>query len=182
MIRCEERVVSATEDAPQAGAQEPEQRAGVCVLSADQLAQIEDHAKATYPDECCGVLIGTPGERIVVASVQPASNRSADGKRDRYEIDPEEILHLAHAGEKEEHEVVGFYHSHPDHPPAPSPTDVARAWPAYAYLIIAVDAGERAETRAWVYDEDSKRFREQPIVVEDNPSGASYELAADLGD
>jgi proteasome lid subunit RPN8/RPN11 len=182
MIGYEEHVVAATEDAAPAEPEDEQPRVGACVLSAKHLAQIEEHAKATYPDECCGVLIGTPGEKLVVASVHPATNRSVDGKRDRYEIDPEEILHLAHAGEEEEHEIVGFYHSHPDHPPAPSLTDVSRAWPAYVYLIIAVDGGERAETRAWVYDEDTKRFYEQPIVVEDNPPGASYDLASEVGD
>jgi proteasome lid subunit RPN8/RPN11 len=181
MIWYEERGVGVIEEASAGEPREPEPRVGGCVLSARQLRQIEDHAKETYPDECCGVLIGTPGERVVVASVHQATNRSVDGKRDRYEIDPEEILHLAHAGEEEEHEVVGFYHSHPDHPPTPSATDIARAWPAYVYLIVAVEGGERAESRAWVYDDDSKQFYEQPIVIEERPPDSSYDLA-DVGD
>ena len=161
---------------PTAQAQPAAPDLGECVLSPEHLAYIEQHASDTYPEECCGVLIGKPGRRVKVAMVRPAANRTANGKRDRYEIDPGEILHLAQIGEKLRCEIVGFYHSHPDHEPVPSASDLARAWPAYAYLIIGIDAEDSAQTRAWIYDEDTHQYYEQPIVLDPDPLGVEAGL------
>ena len=134
---------------------------GVCELNAWHLGRIEGHAKRAYPEECCGILVGARrGDRVTIHAARPAVNLSRNGKRDRYEIAPDLILRVARASEKDGHEVVGFYHSHPGHAPAPSATDAARAWPGYVYVIVGVNGGGRAETRAWEYDEESGRFQE----------------------
>jgi proteasome lid subunit RPN8/RPN11 len=141
------------------------------ILSPEHLAQMEQHAAEAYPEECCGVLIGKPGHCVRIALVRAATNRAEDGRRDRYEIDPVEILHLAQLGEEHLCEIVGFYHSHPDHDPMPSATDMARAWPAYVYVIVGVTAHERANAKAWVYDDEAKRFNEQAMALDPDPFG-----------
>jgi proteasome lid subunit RPN8/RPN11 len=135
------------------------------VLSAEHLVQLERHARQTYPEECCGVMVGQPGETVSVCSVHPTENLSSTRLHDRYEVDPREILKLDRAAEQRGLEIVGFYHSHPDHPPAPSATDVESAWPGYVYLIVAVAEVGEARVTAWTFDEKHGRFREHPIRV-----------------
>ncbi len=141
----------------------------VVVLTAAQRSQLVEHARNAYPEECCGILIGVRGNSSVVCSVHAARNREAVRTRDRYEIDPRQILKLDHAADSEGREIIGFYHSHPDHPPVPSPTDGEFAWQGYVYLIVAVTEGGETELRAWSYEEEQRRFRECPIELSDGP-------------
>jgi proteasome lid subunit RPN8/RPN11 len=152
---------------------------GALGLSRDQVARVEEHARAAYPEECCGVLVGWRGERTVVLSVHPAGNRSALRARDRYQVDPRQILQLSRGAEGEGREIVGFYHSHPDYPARPSAIDAAQAWPGYVYLIVGVGAATEIETRAWSYDESLGEFRECPIVLD---PGAGQPSAAPGGE
>lgn len=135
------------------------------VLPPEQAAQIQEHARETYPEECCGVLIGRPGPRPAVCSAHPAENCHAERTCDRYEVEPREILRLDRVAESQGEEILGFYHSHPDHPPRPSPTDVEYAWPSYVYLIVAVTKQGHTEMKAWSYDERLHHFRECPIEL-----------------
>lgn len=149
-------------------ARAPEQPAcgsgsGAVLLSAEHLAQLEHHARQTYPEECCGVMVGQPGETVSVCSVHPTENLSSTRLHDRYEVDPREIVKVDRAAEQRGLDIVGFYHSHPDHPPAPSATDAESAWPGYIYLIVAVAEAGKAQVTAWMFDEERGRFRELPI-------------------
>ena len=145
----------------------------VVVVSGSHLREIQDHARETYPAECCGILVGRRrDEPIWVTAVHPAVNRRAHAAHDRYEIDSQEILRIDHAAADRGEEVVGFYHSHPDHPALPSPTDATQAWPAYIYLIAAVAAHEDGEVTAWTYDDQRQRFIEQPLRVRTQAPGA----------
>lgn len=132
-------------------------------ISDKQLAHVEEHARAVYPEECCGMLVGARSDGTVALSVDSTPNLHRARARDRYEVDPSEILRVGRAAERQGQEIVGFYHSHPDHPPCPSAGDTERAWPGYVYLIVGVGAGGRTETKAWTYDEGVREFREQPI-------------------
>jgi proteasome lid subunit RPN8/RPN11 len=102
----------------------------------------------------------------LVCSVHPVENTNAARRRDRYELDPREVLRLDKLAESREQEMVGFYHSHPDHPARPSATDATHAWPGYVYLIVGVSGDGDTETRAWLYDDKSQLFRESPVQVE----------------
>jgi proteasome lid subunit RPN8/RPN11 len=134
-------------------------------LGREHLLQIEEHAARAYPEECCGLLVGARKAGIEVHDVQAAANLNQERARDRYQLDPREIHRADVASEKEGFEVIGFYHSHPDHPAAPSPTDAELAWPGYVYLISSVSARGAGETRAWRFDEETGRFDELPMVV-----------------
>jgi proteasome lid subunit RPN8/RPN11 len=105
------------------------------------------HAAEHYPEECCGILLGDPGERRVVMAV--AGRNTAEERRHRYVIEPLDILRADNAGREKGLEIIGFYHSHPDHPAAPSRTDLELAWPDYVYVIAAVTAAGGGELRAW---------------------------------
>ena len=122
------------------------------VLTHDQVQALREHAAACYPEECCGFLIGRElDRRAVIESVIPAKNRHVGDRRSRYEIDPMEFLRIDYRL-PEELQILGFYHSHPDHPPRPSPRDMEEAWPGYVYLIIRVDGGAPGDMQAFRLD------------------------------
>lgn len=135
-------------------------------LGENHLDEIRRHGERDYPYECCGLLVGRFGEggRKTVAELFPISNaREEEAKRRRFLIRPEELL----AGERRARslglDVVGFYHSHPDHPAAPSQYDLEHAWPTYSYVIVSVREGRAADLTSWEQDADRSRFNPEEI-------------------
>jgi proteasome lid subunit RPN8/RPN11 len=137
-----------------------ERRDGVVKLRPAELERMREHARSSYPAECCGVLTGLRGGETAIRGVHPTENRRHTRRHDRYQVDPREILRLDRAAESRGEEIVGFYHSHPDHPAAPSATDAEHAWPGYVYLILSVQRGKPTRITAWSYDEERHAFRE----------------------
>lgn len=131
-------------------------------LKRDTIQPLLDHAVASYPREACGLLLGVSTETgITVTRAVPLPNAmAAESQRDRFAIDPREMLawerRAASAGEA----IVGIFHSHPDAPARPSAFDLEAAWPGYVYVIASVSAGKIVETRAWRLDEDGTAFGE----------------------
>jgi proteasome lid subunit RPN8/RPN11 len=119
-------------------------------------AALRDHGQAAYPKECCGLLIGRDeGEDVVVTQVLPSVNLDPDGGARAFEVDPELILtwHKRLRGTPER--IVGHYHSHPNEPALPSPTDLERAWePGMIWLILSVGRGKLTELGAFRYVEE----------------------------
>ena len=137
------------------------------VISARDLETAGQHAAATYPDECCGVLIGRILEdSTVVERLLSADNERDDSRHNRYLINPETVL----AAHKEARalglDVVGYYHSHPDHPARPSEFDREHAWPGVSYLIVSVEKGSVADARSWRLTDDREKFDEEAIEKE----------------
>ncbi|MGH9361904.1 MAG: Mov34/MPN/PAD-1 family protein [Thermoanaerobaculia bacterium] len=134
------------------------------VLRPSDLAAVERHAADDYPEECCGVLLGRPdGERLRVERVVPAANERRESRGNRFVIGPETVLAAQRAGRGEGLEIVGYYHSHPDHPAHPSDFDRENAWPGVSYLIVAVTDGKPSEVRSWRLADDRGEFIEEPI-------------------
>jgi proteasome lid subunit RPN8/RPN11 len=137
-------------------------------LATGVLEQMQRHARATYPDECCGFLIAAAdaprpdGARRVLA-VEPAPNEFAGERRRRFVIRPEELRAAEQRREGTDRVVVGFYHSHPDHPARPSQFDQEHAWPWYTYLVLAVTPSSVPAIGAFELDADSRTFREVPL-------------------
>lgn len=123
-------------------------------------ARLRAHAEAAYPEECCGVLLGrTDGDGIHVTDLFPVENRDPDARERRYLIGPGDYLRAERSAEADGLDVVGFYHSHPDHPARPSATDLAEAtFPGFIYTITAVERGRAAATTAWRLADDRHRF------------------------
>ena len=128
------------------------------------------HGEDTYPLECCGVLLGQlqNGSRTV-AQVVRCGNTRADRPRDRYQIDPKELIAIQRQAARQNLDIVGFYHSHPDHPAQWSKTDLAEAhWLGCSYVITAVETGVAARTNSFVLagpNEDEKRLEVEDINV-----------------
>lgn len=133
------------------------------------LAQLHRHAEAAYPEECCGVLLGQlGGEDGRIDALVPVENRDADERTRRYLIGPADYLRAEREAERQGLDVVGFYHSHPDHPACPSATDLAEAtFPGFVYTITAVAHGRATATSAWRLADDRARFRPVPLSIPD---------------
>jgi proteasome lid subunit RPN8/RPN11 len=110
---------------------------------------IIEHIKGCYPHEACGILVGK--ERLVKIAYS-TKNIVKDRARDRYEIDPKDFIEIDRKASENNLEIIGFYHSHPDHPSLPSQFDKERAWPDYIYLILAISRNGNIEEKAWVFN------------------------------
>ncbi len=146
-------------------------------LSSTHLQAIQAHAQSTYPEECCGLMVGrVTAEGNVLASVVPVENVWAPGvddgfpelasKRKRYWIAPEVMLAEMRQAREQDLAIVGIYHSHPDHPAIPSECDRQYAWPQYSYLIVSVHQGQAVDYQSWNLD-DHDQFQPEPILAVD---------------
>jgi proteasome lid subunit RPN8/RPN11 len=140
------------------------------ILAPDAHTALRRHGEEAYPEESCGVLVGRFCDRgSVVDSAIRCKNLRHDSPRNRYAIDPKELVGIQREARGGGLEIVGFYHSHPDHPAQWSSTDLAEAhWIACSYVITSVASGKAAETRSFRLEGswDDKRFVEEEIVLE----------------
>ena len=128
------------------------------------LQTITRHGEASYPEECCGFLIGhADGGTTVVERVLSVGNERQESRHNRYLISPETVLAANKEARALSLDVVGYYHSHPDHPARPSEFDRDHAWPGLSYLIISVQGGKLADTRSWRLSDDRERFEEEAV-------------------
>ena len=132
--------------------------------------QLRGHGEETYPHECCGILLGkADADALHVHELIRAGNTRTDSAHNRYNIAPQELIAAQRQARKSGLDIVGFYHSHPDHPAQWSPTDFAEAhWFGCAYVITAIEKGHAAVTNSFLLTgttEDDKAFTNQPIVV-----------------
>ena len=128
---------------------------------ADEIRRAGERA---YPAECCGVLAGRVGEVKEVVQLVPTSNRRTDDPH-RYLISPDDLRQIDVELHSLGLEVLGCYHSHPDHPAVPSAFDTEQAWPWYSYIIVRVDRGRAAELTSWVLDDDRSTMHPESVDV-----------------
>ena len=137
------------------------------VFSDLQAGQIAREAAAAYPNECCGIIFGIEkgGERLV-SRLEAVPNVFDPKERfHRFSISPKQLMDADRAAAERKELVLGFYHSHPDHPAQPSEYDREHAWPFYSYVIIAVSGGQPGEMKSWQLNEASEQFEWQGIAV-----------------
>jgi proteasome lid subunit RPN8/RPN11 len=155
---------TAETDAPAA----PEARAPAATalaVSAADMEAIGRHAVRTYPEECCGFLLGEErGGTTRVDRVVPAANERQDSRHNRFVMSPETVLAAHKEARAAGLSVVGYYHSHPDHPAEPSEFDREHAWPGLSYLIVAVRRGQVDRARSWRLRDDRERFAEEYLA------------------
>jgi len=129
------------------------------------VAEIGRHARETYPEECCGALIGeVSGDAARIRRVERLTNTSVEERGRRYLVSPEEYERVERAAEKDGLSLLGFYHSHPDHPPVPSEFDREHALPFFHYVVMAVSQGEPGEARSWTLSADRGVFEREELV------------------
>ena len=129
------------------------------------------HGEETYPHECCGVLLGkSDPEGNIVREIVRAGNTRTDSAHNRYNIAPQELVKIQRQARGLGLDIVGFYHSHPDHPAQWSPTDFAEAhWLGCSYIITSVEKGKAALTNSFLLSgtaEDNKKFEDESIEIE----------------
>ena len=126
---------------------------------------IRRHGEETFPHECCGALIGT-GDRVTAAVALP--NTTEEGPRRRFLVRAADYRIAEVQARELGGELLGFYHSHPDHPARPSQFDLDHAWPNFAYVIVSVMSGVARDMTVWFLQEDRSRFDEGSLNGDEN--------------
>lgn len=146
-------------------------------ISAELAAKIGEHGVETYPYECCGALLGRDlgftekddsdargqGLSREILGLYPLVNRRDDSPRNRFSVTGEDVREAEKSASAQGLEVIGWYHSHPDHPARPSEYDRDHAWPWYSYIIVSVRAGVAKEMTSWRLKDDRSGFLEEKI-------------------
>jgi proteasome lid subunit RPN8/RPN11 len=132
------------------------------------LLEIWDHGERTYPEENAGLILGTVnGEERRVSKLLPLENKSqSETRHNRYLIQPEDMMVGEQEAEKLALEILGVFHSHPDHPAEPSEFDRQWALPWYSYLITSVDLGQALESRSWRLKDDRTQMIEEVLKIQ----------------
>jgi len=142
---------------------------------------IFNHAQSTYPEECCGVMLGEISSNCkTVVEVIPTKNawsqetasnfQDSDpnhSKKRRYTIAPQEMLQLQKSAREKNLNIIGIFHSHPDYQAIPSEFDRISAWEEYSYIIVSVQKGQAGDINSWILD-DNHQFQQEEILVMGN--------------
>jgi proteasome lid subunit RPN8/RPN11 len=152
-------------------------------ISHDLSERIRRHGAETFPHECCGALLGRDSAAVGSGNSQesgtprevldlfPMVNRRDDSPRNRFAVTPDDVRDAEKAARQHGLEVVGWYHSHPDHPARPSQFDREHAWPWYSYIIVSVMSGAPAEMTSWRLNDDRQDYSAERIEIR-NSAGA----------
>lgn len=133
-------------------------------ITRQALDEIGGHAGEGYPNETCGMLIAAPGNGLVTRT-RRVRNIVVDRARDRYEMDPRDQIRIQRECDRDGLEIVGYYHSHPDHPAQASVTDSNRSWAGPVYLIVSCVRGKMVDANAFVAEQDGGPMRPEPLDV-----------------
>jgi len=141
-------------------------------LNAELAEKIRRHGEETYPHECCGALLGR--DAVLELGVEkpreifelfPLVNRRSDSPQNRFSVAPQDVIDADRAAQGRGLDVVGWYHSHPDHPAKPSEYDREHAWPWYSYIIVSVANGAAGEMTSWRLQDDRAGYTPERIEV-----------------
>jgi proteasome lid subunit RPN8/RPN11 len=133
-------------------------------IPGDLIQEIRAQGAEAYPEECCGVLLGEADQGSkVVRSARRFENRSTESRERRYYVGPEAYREAEAWARSHGLDVVGIYHSHPDHPARPSEYDREHAWPWYSYLIVSVERGRPSDFQSWVLADERDRFDAEEV-------------------
>lgn len=136
-------------------------------MSPATFQQLQHQGEAAYPEEGAGLILGLDtGDKKLVTKLVMLDNSREDGTRhNRYLLSPEDYLQGETEAARLGVEVLGVFHSHPDHPNAPSEFDRENALPAFTYIITSINAGKASGSRSWHLREDRSSFDEEPIEI-----------------
>jgi len=148
-------------------------------ISGHLAEKIRLHGAETYPHECCGALLGRDGSAMAgtdpekdkltpsreIVALFPLVNRRDDSPRNRFSVSVDDVRAAEKAARELGLEVVGWYHSHPDHPARPSAYDRDHAWPWYSYIIVSVQNGAPQDMTSWRLNDDRQEFSPEGIEI-----------------
>lgn len=136
-----------------------------CIFSSSAKETMRTAAESGYPDEICGLLIGNlKADHWVIHEVRQVENLNKERAADRFQLDPAGYQSVDREFRGSGMEIIGVFHSHPDCPARPSPTDLEGAWEGFLYPIISVCDGKMAEHLNWALNESGERFRSIPSL------------------
>jgi proteasome lid subunit RPN8/RPN11 len=133
--------------------------------------KIRRHGAETYPHECCGALLGRDAEARSeargreVLGLHALVNRRDDSPRNRFSVTAQDVLDADKVARQQSLDVIGWYHSHPDHPARPSEFDREHAWPWYSYIIVSVQNGAPQEMTSWRLNDDRAEFSSEALEI-----------------
>jgi proteasome lid subunit RPN8/RPN11 len=134
-------------------------------LTPEAWAVMVDHAQACYPNECCGILIGTEGAGKRVASIAIACKNAYEGEqKDRFEIDPRDQIAAERKARELQLGVLGFFHSHPDEGAYFSQTDLKNHWPFYSNVVMSVRSRVVVDAKCFQVDVDQTASTEEELI------------------
>jgi proteasome lid subunit RPN8/RPN11 len=136
-------------------------------LSPEIAAKIRSHGAETYPHECCGALLGREiaDDLREIVGLFPLVNRRDDSPRNRFSITSDDVRDAEKSAREQGVDLLGWYHSHPDHPAKPSQYDQDHAWPWYSYVIVSVANGEPQHMTSWRLADDRSRFTPEDLEI-----------------
>ena len=136
-------------------------------ISREQLEEIGRHGARAYPNECCGALVGVAeGDAKQVRALLALDNRrEGEAARTRFLVTADDYRWAEQQARRQGLDIIGFYHSHPDHPAQPSEFDREHALPWYSYVVVRVAQGQPQETTSWVLSDDRSRFEPEPLAA-----------------
>ena len=151
-------------------------------MSTEIAQKIRQHGADTYPHECCGALLGRDDSAAdgtatsggvqkplrEILALFPLINRREDSPHNRFSVTAEDVRDAEKAALGGEMDLVGWYHSHPDHPARPSQYDQEHAWPWYSYVIVSVAGGKPAEMTSWRLSDDRSEYAREEIAIRDH--------------
>ncbi|HXJ47055.1 MAG TPA: M67 family metallopeptidase [Candidatus Dormibacteraeota bacterium] len=142
----------------------------VLSISKELVERIRAHGAETYPDECCGALLGRDLESREIVALFPVINRRDDSPRNRFSVSAQDVVDAEKSARAQGLDVVGWYHSHPDHPARPSQYDRDHAWPWYSYIIVSVAQGQPQDMTSWRLDDNREQFSSEGIQIRQGAS------------
>ncbi|HXX16188.1 MAG TPA: M67 family metallopeptidase [Candidatus Eremiobacteraceae bacterium] len=145
-------------------------------ISAELAEKIRLHGVETYPHECCGALLGRESTNThatarprEILDLFPLINRRDDSPRNRFSITPRDVIEADRSAQARGLDVVGWYHSHPDHPAKPSEYDREHAWPWYSYIIVSVHERIPQDMTSWRLRDDRAAYTQENIEIRREP-------------
>ncbi len=138
------------------------------IIQKNELEIIKKHAAEIFPYEACGGLLGKiEGNDKIIVKVYPAENRFGKITWDSFEIEPKDMLEMDKISRKEDLEILGFYHSHPNHPAIPSSFDINASWPYYSYVILSVKGNNITDIKSYLMpDKNSTPIVEEVTIID----------------
>lgn len=127
---------------------------------------VNAHAREAFPNECCGFLYGNEATGRKITLAQRVENSKAGDQRRRFEISPLDYLKAERYALENDLQLLGIYHSHPNHPAIASVHDLEKALPFFSYVIVSVIEGEIADTKSWKLKEGLREFAEEKVLIE----------------
>ena len=146
-------------------------------LENQAIITINNHGEAYFPNECCGFLYGrTEGEKRIITLAKPVTNIKDGDQKRRFEISPLDYMKAERFALENDTELLGIYHSHPNHPAIASVHDLEKALPFFSYVIISVMDGTSVDVKSWRLKDEERAFFEEKVEVESTSKKAARDL------